>query len=252
MAHNVDLDELGGEFEFEHADILSNEFSGILSASYMGNITYAIEPSIGNDEITFHIPITNVDTKRRWFYVNLYDQSGNFIDSEPDIIRPIIGPGETHPITISSKLKTWHIGHVQGQTVKFELKSKDSLLAGYKVVGTTTVNVETYPPVVPPVTPPVTPPTVPPVVPPVTPPVTPPTVPPVVPPVTPPTVPPVVPPVTPPVIPPIITPEDAAAGIQAGKQYWIKCTLPLLDLLPGLPYFKGIPILPGFRISDKS
>ena len=83
---------------------------------------------------------------------------------------------------------------------------------------------------------------VPPIVPPIEPPIEPP-VPPVEPPIT--------PPVEPPAVPPIITPEEAAAGIAAGKQYWIKCTLPLLDLLPGLPYFVGIPILPGFRISDK-
>jgi len=55
-------------------------------------------------------------------------------------------------------------------------------------------------------------------------------------------------PVTPPAM---VTPAEASAGIKAGKHYFIKSTLPLLDMLPGLPYFEGIPILPGFRISDK-
>ena len=73
------------------------------------------------------------------------------------------------------------------------------------------------------------------------------------PPVEPPIEPPVEPPIEPPVEPPVelpITPEEAAAGIAAGKQYWIKSTWPWFDLLPGLPYFVGIPILPGFRISE--
>ena len=54
-----------------------------------------------------------------------------------------------------------------------------------------------------------------------------------------------------PIEPPVITPEEAVEGIKLGKQYWIKSTWPLLDLLAGLPYFVGMPILPGFRISDK-
>ena len=219
---------------------------------YIGDITYEIEKSIGMDEITFTIPITNIGTKGIWVYVNLYDQSGKFIDSEPDLIRPSIGPGITYPLRVSSKLKTWHIGTVQGQKVKFELKSKSSLLTGYKVVDTKEVDVETYPPIEPPLPPGAC------------------------------TIcigpdlykgvvisggvcepieliesnsiscgyePPVEPPIEPPVELPI-TPEEAAAGIAAGKQYWIKSTWPWFDLLPGLPYFVGIPILPGFRISE--
>ena len=70
------------------------------------------------------------------------------------------------------------------------------------------------------------------------------------PPIIPPVIPPVIPPIEPPVEHPIITIDEADAGTRAGKQYWIKSTLPLLDLLPGFPYFIGLPILPGFRISE--
>ena len=52
------------------------------------------------------------------------------------------------------------------------------------------------------------------------------------------------------VVPAAITPSMAIEGIRAGKQYWIKCTIPILDMLPGIPYSSSIPILPGFRISE--
>lgn len=47
-----------------------------------------------------------------------------------------------------------------------------------------------------------------------------------------------------------VAPEEVEKGIAAGKTYYIKCTLPLLSMLPGLPYIKGLPILPGFVISE--
>ncbi|MEA3341910.1 MAG: hypothetical protein U9R15_18260 [Chloroflexota bacterium] len=60
-------------------------------------------------------------------------------------------------------------------------------------------------------------------------------------PYTPPVVPPVVPPVTPPVTPPkYLTPEQADERIRAGLPCYIKCVLPLLDTLPGIPYTPGM------------
>lgn len=71
------------------------------------------------------------------------------------------------------------------------------------------------------------------------------------PPVAPPA-PPVAPPGVPPAAPPkYLTPAEAAERIRAGLPVYIKCVLPLLDLLPGFPYTPGIPILPGFAITDK-
>ena len=35
------------------------------------------------------------------------------------------------------------------------------------------------------------------------------------------------------------------------KPCYIKCTLPILDMLPGIPCHPLIPILPGFKRSDK-
>ena len=75
-------------------------------------------------------------------------------------------------------------------------------------------------------------------------------------PYTPPVVPPVEPPVTPPVVPPVappkyLTPEEAAERIRAGLPCYIKCTLPILDLLPGIPYTPGMWVPPFCAITTK-
>jgi len=60
----------------------------------------------------------------------------------------------------------------------------------------------------------------------------------------------VVPPI-PGVTPPTaVTAAAAAKGIAVGKIYYLKLTLPLLSMLPGLPYHKGMPVLPGWIISE--
>lgn len=64
------------------------------------------------------------------------------------------------------------------------------------------------------------------------------------------------PPVTPPGVPPVappkyLTPAEADERIRTGLPVYIKCVIPLLDLLPGLPYISGIPILPGFALTAK-
>lgn len=47
-----------------------------------------------------------------------------------------------------------------------------------------------------------------------------------------------------------VTPEEAAKAVAEGRPLYIKCTLPLISLLPSpIPYRPGIPILPGFAIS---
>ncbi len=43
--------------------------------------------------------------------------------------------------------------------------------------------------------------------------------------------------------------EQADAVVRAGHQVYIKCRLPILNLLPGLPYAPWIPILPGFALT---
>jgi hypothetical protein len=45
--------------------------------------------------------------------------------------------------------------------------------------------------------------------------------------------------------------EEARERAAAGLSCYIKCTLPLLNLLPGLPWSPLIPILPGFAITKR-
>ena len=48
-----------------------------------------------------------------------------------------------------------------------------------------------------------------------------------------------------------ITVEEANERVRMGLPCYIKCVLPILDLIPGFPYMQGIPILPGFAITEK-
>jgi len=60
------------------------------------------------------------------------------------------------------------------------------------------------------------------------------------------------PPGVPPAAPPkYLTPAEADERVRTGLPVYIKCTLPLIDLLPGLPYISGIPILPGFALTTE-
>jgi len=69
-------------------------------------------------------------------------------------------------------------------------------------------------------------------------------------PVVPPVEPPVEPPVTPPAAPPKhLTPEEADERIRAGLPCYIKCVLPILDLLPGIPYTPGMWVPPFCEIT---
>ncbi len=49
-----------------------------------------------------------------------------------------------------------------------------------------------------------------------------------------------------------MTPEQATKHFYDGVPPSIKCTLPILDLLPWMLYIPGIPILPGFAIAERS
>jgi len=49
-----------------------------------------------------------------------------------------------------------------------------------------------------------------------------------------------------------VTPEDAAEGIRAGKKYYIKFGIPILSLLPGLPYTPGMWVPWGCIITETS
>lgn len=47
-----------------------------------------------------------------------------------------------------------------------------------------------------------------------------------------------------------VTPAEAGRGVAVGKMYYIKCTLPLLNMLPSpITYSPGMPVLPFFVIS---
>lgn len=48
-----------------------------------------------------------------------------------------------------------------------------------------------------------------------------------------------------------LTVEEANERVRMGLPCYIKFTLPILDMLPGFPYMQGIPILPGFAITEK-
>jgi hypothetical protein len=45
-----------------------------------------------------------------------------------------------------------------------------------------------------------------------------------------------------------LTPQEADALVRAGRPCYIKCMIPIISLFPGIPYFTGCPILPGFVI----
>jgi len=72
-------------------------------------------------------------------------------------------------------------------------------------------------------------------------------------------VPPVVPPVvpyTPPVVPPVVplkylTPAQADERVRSGLPCYIKCTLPVLNMLPGIPYTQGAWVPPFFTITSE-
>lgn len=52
-------------------------------------------------------------------------------------------------------------------------------------------------------------------------------------------------------VPPLpVSPEEAAEGIPAGKRYYIKFGVPILSLLPGLPYTLGMWVPWGFIITE--
>jgi len=66
------------------------------------------------------------------------------------------------------------------------------------------------------------------------------------------------PPVTPPAPPPspgaapeYLSIDEARERTAAGLPCYIKCMIPLLNLLPGLPWSPSIPILPGFVITKR-
>jgi len=66
-----------------------------------------------------------------------------------------------------------------------------------------------------------------------------------------------------PSVPPVPTPppngakpgylsiDEARERTAMGLPCYIKCTLSILDLLPGLPWSPSIPILPGFVIAKR-
>ena len=51
------------------------------------------------------------------------------------------------------------------------------------------------------------------------------------------------------VTPKYLTVSEADERVRTGLPCYIKCTLPVLNMLPGIPYTQGIPILPGFVIT---
>jgi len=58
--------------------------------------------------------------------------------------------------------------------------------------------------------------------------------------------------ITPPVTPSkYLTTAEADERIRTGQPVYIKCAMPLLDLLPGLPYAPWIPLLPGFALTKE-
>ena len=51
-------------------------------------------------------------------------------------------------------------------------------------------------------------------------------------------------------IPPYV-PEALPTVPEDKKKKYLKCTLPLLSMLPPLPYFEGLPVPPGFEVIEK-
>lgn len=117
-------------------DIEEPEFGKI------GEITYNIIKQIGNDEITFYIPVTNLTDKEQCFYVNLMnpDDETEVLEKAPNV--PLIGriadripAGDTEIIELSSTWDVrWNINNVLGKIVKFELRHSEPVLDALGVV----------------------------------------------------------------------------------------------------------------------
>lgn len=99
-------------------------------APWIGTITS--EPHkdwVGEDEITFKIPVSNHSSEKTYNYVKLFDASGVEIAQAPLHwwTYKSISPGDTEIITITSKDNfRWSIQDVHGQTVTFKLFSSFS------------------------------------------------------------------------------------------------------------------------------
>lgn len=108
----------------------------------IGTITYEIIKQVGNDEITFYIPVTNHTDEEQCFYVNLMnpDDETEVLEKAPNV--PLIGriadripAGATETIELSSTWDVrWNINNVLGKTVKFELRHSEPILDALGVV----------------------------------------------------------------------------------------------------------------------
>ena len=229
MSHEDDLDELGGEEniilddDIDSFDVFSGEEIEIYDESDNSpGTTPTLDESALGTPLSFSISPISGDLTNEFTFNVIGASPGNRVDFKVDIpwktdpiITAITGSGTT---TVRGETIAARAQLPSGQENKVTIYAQEIIsLWPDKESNRETIYVITTKPE---------------------------------PPVTPPVIPPITPPTVPPVTPPIVTLPEAAAGIQAGKQYWIKCTLPLLDLLPGFPYFEGIPILPGFRISE--
>lgn len=89
---------------------------------YIGNITH----EFSGDEIKIFVPVTNIWTKEICCYVDLRDQSGEFVEKAPMLLQTLkLLPGQSGLITIDSYgaiNPSWDVNTVKGQTVSIELK----------------------------------------------------------------------------------------------------------------------------------
>ena len=115
---------------------------------YIGTISH----EFSGDEIKIFVPVTNIWTKEICCYVDLRDQSGEFVEKAPMLLQTLrLLPGQSGTITIDSYAAinpAWNVNTVKGQTVSLELKGIGTVIGlcspppvGYTILHTKLYNV---------------------------------------------------------------------------------------------------------------
>ena len=94
-----------------------------MASGIIGVITHDISKELLNDEIQFHIPVTNPGYEEQCYYLEMFNAAGKLIEMEPTtwIYKNKILPGVTEVMHITSVGRIWHVNTVAGTTVTFKL-----------------------------------------------------------------------------------------------------------------------------------
>lgn len=139
--YETDVNNCGVPDRLNSDCIPTEELSGTID-----KITHIVTESVFDDEIQFEISVVNTSTEDGYFYVDLRDKEGTFVEKAPSICKQILA-GQSTTIYMSSTLATfpqWSLKDVNGQTVTFELTTSTSVGEGIKTVDTMTYDIQEY------------------------------------------------------------------------------------------------------------